>query len=215
MITKILYSITGAILKNQPKPAWLQAKETAMTTEKIKALQTHVKTEPDGFWGPASIAACQAHLKALMPSPSPWPKTDEASLLAFYGRAGDKSKLVNLKVDDLGILYEGKPVKTIRCHGKVADSLRRILEELARTQPEILRKFDGCFNDRNMRGGTRKSLHARGAATDWDAAANGNLTAWPVKATMPIEVMEAFVREGWIAAGAFWGRDAMHFQATR
>jgi hypothetical protein len=32
---------------------------------------------------------------------------------------------------------------------------------------------------------------------------------------MPLEIMEAFAREGWLAAGAFWGRDAMHFQATR
>jgi hypothetical protein len=32
---------------------------------------------------------------------------------------------------------------------------------------------------------------------------------------MPIQVMEEFAKEGWLAAGAFWGRDAMHFQATR
>jgi hypothetical protein len=27
--------------------------------------------------------------------------------------------------------------------------------------------------------------------------------------------MEEFAKEGWLAAGAFWGRDAMHFQATQ
>jgi hypothetical protein len=32
---------------------------------------------------------------------------------------------------------------------------------------------------------------------------------------MPIEVMECFAREGWLSAGAFWGYDAMHFQATQ
>jgi hypothetical protein len=32
---------------------------------------------------------------------------------------------------------------------------------------------------------------------------------------MPIEVMEEFAKEGWLPAGAFWSRDAMHFQATR
>jgi hypothetical protein len=57
-------------------------------------------------------------------------------------------------------------------------------------------------------------LHARGAAIDLLADTNGNLTAWPVAARMPFAVMEAFAREGWLSAGAFWGRDAMHFQAT-
>ncbi len=65
-----------------------------------------------------------------------------------------------------------------------------------------------------MRGGSTPSLHARGAAVDLDPDYNGNLVSWPAKAAMPLEVMEAFAREGWLAAGAFWGRDAMHFQAT-
>jgi hypothetical protein len=28
-------------------------------------------------------------------------------------------------------------------------------------------------------------------------------------------VMEFFAVGGWLSAGAFWGRDAMHFQATK
>jgi hypothetical protein len=32
---------------------------------------------------------------------------------------------------------------------------------------------------------------------------------------MPIEAMEAFARVGWLAAGAFWNRDAMHYETTR
>jgi hypothetical protein len=38
--------------------------------------------------------------------------------------------------------------------------------------------------------------------------------AWPTKATMPFEVIEIFAREGWTSGGAYWGYDAMHFQAT-
>jgi len=38
---------------------------------------------------------------------------------------------------------------------------------------------------------------------------------WPTSSTMLLVVMEAFAREGWLSAGAFWGRDAMHFQATQ
>jgi hypothetical protein len=65
-----------------------------------------------------------------------------------------------------------------------------------------------------MRNGTLPSLHARGAAIDLDPDDNGLHIPWPVRATMPIEVMEAFAREGWKPAGAFWSRDAMHFEAT-
>jgi hypothetical protein len=187
-----------------------------MNEAAIKALQRHVGATPDGFWGPKSTMACQGHLRRLMPFPNPWPSTDQASLTAFYGKAGDESQLVNLDVRNLGIEYEGKPVKTIRCHRKVAASLKRILTSIsAGPHRAIAAKFAGCFNNRPMRGGSLPSLHARGAAIDFDPDSNGNLTHWPTVATMPIEVMEAFAREGWIAAGAFWGRDAMHFQATR
>jgi hypothetical protein len=57
-------------------------------------------------------------------------------------------------------------------------------------------------------------MHAWMNAIDINAGRNGNKTSWPVNATMPIEVMECFAQEGWLSAGAFWGRDAMHFQAT-
>ena len=70
------------------------------------------------------------------------------------------------------------------------------------------------LNNRSMRGGSLPSLHARGAAIDLMPDQNANHTPWPSAATMPMEVMEAFAREGWLSAGAFWGRDAMHFQAT-
>jgi hypothetical protein len=32
---------------------------------------------------------------------------------------------------------------------------------------------------------------------------------------MPIEAMEAFAKQGWLSAGAFWSRDPMHFETTR
>ncbi len=188
-----------------------------MTTAEIKALQTHVGTIPDGIWGPKSIAACQKHLRDLMPKVSPWPGTSQAELTAFYGTPGDESKLVNLDVSDLDVRYEGSKVKTIRCHGKVSASLRRVLVEVSKTRPEVLRDYNGCFNNRPMRGSSTPSLHARGAAIDFCADTNGLNSSWPTQSDMPIEVMEAFSREGWISAGAFWtgGRDAMHFQSSK
>lgn len=192
-----------------------------MNQAQIKTIQERIGTTPDGFWGPASVAACQKHLRKLMPSPNPWPASDQKSLTAFYGDAGDETRLVSLTVEDLRMKYEGRLVKTIRCHHRVAASLRKALEGVRAWQdatpgaPDILGSYDGCYNNRPMRGGSLPSLHARGAAVDFWSAKNGNKTHWPVAALMPLEVMEIFAREGWLAAGAFWSRDAMHFQATR
>ena len=185
-----------------------------MTTDDIKAMQSRLHITADGFWGPKSIASCQAWLRKLMPDPNPWPEQYEMKLQAFYGSPGDESKLVSLPVT--GVLYEGQPVSTIRCHAKVAASLGRIIAELAAGPfAWILTKYDGCFNFRNMRGGAIPSLHARGGAIDFWADKNGNQDHWPDQATMPLEIMEIFAREGWLSAGANWGRDGMHFQATR
>jgi hypothetical protein len=186
-----------------------------MTTTQIKAIQQRICTTPDGFWGPKSIAACVAHLRKLMPANNPWPATNQSALTAFYGAAGDESKLVNLPVSTLGICYAGAPVRTIRCHDKVSASLLRVLQSLSQTHPTIIKDYNGCYNFRNMRGGSAPSLHARGAAIDFCASRNGLNTHWPTRATMPLEVMETFAKEGWKPAGAFWGRDAMHFEATR
>jgi hypothetical protein len=185
-----------------------------MTRDRIKSIQSKIGVEVDGFWGPKSIAACQRHLRSLMPAETNWPGTSQASLQGFYGSPGDESKLVSVNVEGLGLKYDGKPVKSIRCHDKVADSLKRVLTTLSKTHPDILAQYAGCFNNRPMRGGSLPSLHARGAAIDLAPDTNQNKQAWPVSADMPLEVMESFAREGWLAAGAFWGRDAMHFQAT-
>ena len=191
-----------------------------MSLAEIKATQKRVGALADGFWGPKSIAACQQHLRSLMPKPNPWPHSDQASLRAFYGDAGDESQLVSITFP-FRMLYEGKIVKTTRCHRKVAASLLRVLTNLGdrysgvRGIMEEAEDYGGCYNNRPMRRGSLPSLHARGAAIDLDADDNGNLVSWPVAADMPLEIMEAFAREGWLSAGAFWGRDAMHFQATQ
>lgn len=187
-----------------------------MNEKDIKLMQRRIGVTDDGFWGPKSIAACQAHLRKLMPAKNPWPASDQASLTKFYGKAGDESQLVAIGVEGLGILYDGKPVRAIRCHQKVALSLKRVFTAISKgPHKRILEQYAGCFNNRPMRGGSLPSLHARGAAVDLDPDHNGNHISWPSRATMPLEVMEEFAKEGWLCAGAFWGRDSMHAQATK
>ena len=186
-----------------------------MNHDQIAAIQKKIGVNADGFWGPKSMAAAKRHLRELMPNDLIWPSTDQKSLTAFYGAAGDESKLVNLSVAGLGLEYDGQAVKTIRCHSRVAGSLLRILTAISKSPYSyLLKQYAGCFNNRLMRNGSLPSMHARGAAIDLDPDNNGNLQSWPHAASMPFEVMEIFAQEGWLAAGAFWGHDAMHAQAT-
>ena len=133
-------------------------------------------------------------------------------MVRFFGRPSDESNLVSLDVTGLGVKYDGQSVRSIRCHELVADSLGRILRRISDSPHRgILAKYAGCYNPRPMRGGKRPSKHSWGAAIDLDPDHNGLKTSWPVAATMPIEVMEEFAREGWIGLGWQIGRDSKHF----
>lgn len=200
-----------------------------MTSEEIKAMQRKIRAFyaaefqdgcEDGFWGEKSQVAVRAYLRALMPWPSPWPKSDQASLRAFYGEPGDESNLVMIDLP-FPMFYDGKKVTRTRVNKKCATSLLRILTAIKsriEAAPHIqdeAEDYGGIFNNRNKRGGSTKSLHAWGAAIDLDADDNTFRDTWPIAADMPLEIMEEFAREGWKSAGAFWGYDSMHHQATQ
>jgi hypothetical protein len=194
-----------------------------MKVSEIKETQTRIGTEPDGFWGPKSIAACKEHLRDLMPDPHPFPP--QGGVTTFYGPhgvpGGYTPPVKKIKLP-FPIFYEDKPVHSLAPHEKCADALLRVFERLAVVYPTTVARresgilvYDGLYNPRRMRGGSAWSMHSWAIAVDFNAGENGNSVHWPVRATMPIEVMECFAAEGWMAAGAFWSRDAMHFQATQ
>ncbi len=191
-----------------------------MKTEHIQSLQRRIGATPDGRWGPASIAACRAHVRRLMPAKNPWPRGDQASLRAFYGSPGDEKNLVAFTFPG-PMFYDGRRVLTGRCHFKVKDSLLRILTRIHdlygqdRGILEEAEDYGGIYNFRAKRGGTTLSVHAWGAAIDLDADDNTFRDPWPLKADMPMEIIEEFAKEGWLSAAAAWGYDAMHFQATQ
>lgn len=191
-----------------------------MTKDEIQKIQKKIGATPDGDWGPKSRLACTSYLKSLMPSPNPWPKSDTASLRAFYGEPGDERNLVMIDLP-FPMFYGCQRVTRTRVHRKCAASLFRVLTAIrSRIEafPDIrdeAEDYGGIYNNRNKRGGTSKSLHAWGAAIDLDADDNSFRDSWPMKSDMPLEIMEEFAREGWKSAGAFWGFDAMHFEACQ
>jgi hypothetical protein len=190
-----------------------------MTPPELKALQSRVGTTPDGVWGPKSIRACRDYMRSLMPSPNPWPKDNKRDIQAFFGPPGD-SNLVSFEFP-FPTYYDGELVRKGRCHAKIKDALLRVLNDIKTRHGndwmimDAASDFAGIYNFRPMRGGTNISRHSWGIAIDLDAGTNGLHTPWPTKATMPIEIMECFAREGFVGLGWYIGRDAMHFQAAQ
>lgn len=203
-----------------------------MTT--IEEIQTALKKVVptivvDGQWGAKSQAALEIAKSASInvpppapaqPVPNGWPK--EADAAQFYGHsdgssAWESANLVTFEAP-YAFFMESQLVRRVRCHKKVKDSLYRILsaiQQLYKTPEAIhavgLDQYDGCYNFRPVRGATNLSMHAYGAAIDFDAEHN------PLGAThgrMPTEVVAIFKREGWRWGGDYSGRkDWMHFEA--
>lgn len=182
--------------------------------------------EQDGKWGPKSQAALDALKVTTSPqpiissTPAPWPKEYEAAL--FYGKSNgtsewEEANLVTFE-PPYTLYMDGYLITRVRCHKLVKDSLQRILEKILQLYktPESLRaagidQYDGCYNFRDVRGATHLSMHAYGAAVDFDSAHNSLGAA---HGTMPQEVVSIFKNEGWRWGGDYVGRkDWMHFEA--
>lgn len=128
-----------------------------MNATQIKAIQTKIGTKPDGIWGAKSRAACVEYLRSLMPNPHPFPS--EARVTKEYGPHGvpGGSNPPMIKVDlPYEMVYEGKPVRFVYAHIKVAPSLARVFRRLHEKFPTRearqaagIDRFDGLYNPRN------------------------------------------------------------------
>lgn len=121
------------------------------------------------------------------------------------------------EVDEKGRLF---PIPFITIHRKCADSLTRVLADIAhRCTPDDIKKlkydvFDGSFNYRPKRSGATLSMHAYGCAIDWDADENPFRSKKHIfNAQSPIVL--AFKAEDWTWGGDWDAPDAMHMQAAR
>lgn len=116
------------------------------------------------------------------------------------------------------------PVPSIVIHRKCAASLERALakvwSEVGKSESSIreLRYdvFSGSFAYRAKRGASSLSMHAYGAAIDWDAPDNQMHSARHLFAE-DSPLIRAFKAEGWVWGGDWSGPgvDAMHVQAAR
>jgi hypothetical protein len=197
-----------------------------------------------GFAAGAALAASyvlgastSAQTNIAMNGSSAWPEEGSPELDAFFGpiavnATGDlqpgweAAHLVSVACPwPLTLAWDqSKRTSSIRCNIKVADSLRGILGEIwdayNRDYSAIARArmhlYGGCFEFRRKRGLSGLSLHAYGAAVDFDPDGNPMYQpGQPVDIHMPSTVVDIFKSAGWKWGNNFSGRkDPMHFQAT-
>lgn len=160
-----------------------------------------------------------------------WPKYTE--LEEFYGKfrlgtdgypteSWKKEFLTRIKPSYPMVLAWDitKQVKTITCHKRVAESLNRILQQIAdkfygKYAESRVNLFGGVYEFRRVSGSAKLSLHAYGAAIDLDPERNGRGRPYDggVEMISPV-VVDIFRSEGWKWGGDFKNPDAMHFEAT-
>jgi D-alanyl-D-alanine carboxypeptidase len=166
---------------------------------------------------PAASPARQAGGATILTKQN-WPT--QAGAAAFYGTPG--SHLTHVPCP--WVLHMDKDiVKAITIHEKCAASLTRVLAwvwETCGKDPEKIAalrydRFSGSYNYRPMRGGSTLSMHAYGAAIDWDDADNAQHSHKHLF-TAESALIKAFLDEGWEWGGNWSGGsiDAMHVQAA-
>ena len=156
------------------------------------------------------------------------PHEDEETLNHYYGHPDklEYSKLKEVRVPWPCVLSwdYSKTIQLTRMHSKCADKFQKLWDTVASnfTWDEIkelgLDVFGGAYNKRFIRGGTRWSLHAYGAAWDVDPERNG-LRMGKSEANLGThhyagEFWKLVEESGLYGLGPNHGRDFMHIQAA-
>jgi len=140
-----------------------------------------------------------------------------------YGKAGDESNLVYAKVPfKLKLSWDAAvSVDKVKCHKLVKTDLENIFKDilqvygLDKIEKLGINLFGGCYNYRNMRGGTKLSMHSWGIAIDLNP--ENNLLRWGKdKAVFAKpeykQLIDIFYKHGWINLGVEKNYDWMHFE---
>lgn len=189
----------------------------------IRAVQSAVNVKIDGAPGPITWEAIRARVCGTTPAPPPalvynnWPAERDAT--AFFGYPPNLTQIQCIYPMRMFYGVQWHEIQTITCNMKVAASLRRIFSaiydsfncDLNAIKTARADVYDGCLNDRNIAGSSKRSMHAYAAAIDMDADHNGFNTG---HGSIDPRVVAAFKAEGWRWGGDYSGRtDPMHFEA--
>ena len=182
----------------------------------VDALRRSSSNPPGGAARPASPVA--GHPSRT----SPWPHQNDVE--RFYGPVGTSQASLELPFPMILAWDKQHVVSKITLHKKVIDSAGRAFAEIAKTYSDKERRdiginvFSGSLNVRQMRGGSRYSMHSWGIAIDFDNQRNGLRTHAPgARLSHPdaVPFWEAWERENWVSLGRERDFDWMHVQAAR
>lgn len=147
----------------------------------------------------------------------------EKQIIAKYGKPG--TNIVSMILPyKMRIAWDLKTsVSTMQCHKLMVSRFTDVFKDLldhygyAQIKEFGIDIFGGCYNYRQMRGGTSWSRHSWGIAIDLDPGRNGLKTPWlksnfskPLYAPM----IEIFYRHDFFNLGKEKGYDAMHFESN-
>ena len=145
-------------------------------------------------------------------------------IIAKYGKPNQQgSYLVTIKLPyPMRLAWDTKAtVKTMRVHRLEADRVVKIFTEILdhygydKIKELGIDLFGGCFNFRQMRGGSDYSRHSWGIAIDLDPARNTlKETAKTARFARPEykPMIDIFYRNGWCCQGIEKGFDFMHWE---
>lgn len=117
--------------------------------------------------------------------------------------------------------WDKQKVTRIQCHKLIAENLLAIFKDiLAFYGPEKIHelgidKYGGCFNYRQMRGGTTMSRHSWGVAIDLDPERNLlKETSKSARFARPEykAMIDIFYKHGFLSLGREKNYDWMHFE---
>jgi hypothetical protein len=206
------------------------------TRAAIRGFQRINGLDPDGKAGPKTYAK-------LFPEPMPereevpqvvvppktassiWPRQRDCAV--FYGAPGNPKCTAGIVFLPFAFRIAwnlNQRVSTFKCHEKVAEPMTRIFKEAAEHYGENeyralgLDLFGGCYNLRQMRGGSYWSMHSWGIAVDLDPARN-QLKWRRDRAQFAKPAYEPFWKiveqEGALSLGRARNYDWMHWQFSR
>lgn len=156
---------------------------------------------------------------------NPVKQSELRSEKSIFGKAGDESNLVAVKVpENYPLKYEGRSVKTIRIHKLVADRLEAALKDIINHYGSDIETvapgaciYDGSYNFRKTRNSSSQSVHSWGVAIDFDASNNQLKTKAPsARLSQPIykPFWDILEHHGFLSLGRRQNSDWMHTQAT-